>query len=109
MGQSMHALRRREANMRFPVCGLLFAAIAAPAIAGDNSLLRGSTTDFPTPQPYARWSGLYGGGQMGADFHGVDFRNSPLPAIGTIMAQDAILATLPVTQLPQLPSFVKTG
>jgi outer membrane immunogenic protein len=88
---------------------LFLVGVAAPAIAGDNLLLRGSTTNFPTPQPYARWSGLYGGGQMGADFHGIDLRNAPLSAIGNIMSQDAILTTLPVTQLPQMPSFVKSG
>jgi outer membrane immunogenic protein len=95
--------------MRFPVCGLLFAAIASPAIAGDNSWLRGSTTDFPTPQPYVRWSGLYAGGQMGVDFHGIDFRTSPQAAIGNIMAQDAALALLPVIQLAALPAPVRTG
>ena len=94
--------------MRRLICSLLLAAMTAPAIAGDNSLLRGSTTDFPTPQPYARWSGLYGGGQMGADFHGIDFRNAPGTAIAGIMAQDSTLNTLPVTQMPLLPSFVKT-
>jgi outer membrane immunogenic protein len=99
------------AIMRRLVCGLLLAGAVAPAVAGDysNSLLRGSTTDFPTPQPYARWSGLYGGGQMGADFHGIDFRNTQGAAIGNIMAQDAILAMLPLTQMPQLPVFVKSG
>jgi outer membrane immunogenic protein len=98
-----------EAIMRRLVCGLLLAGVVAPAVAGDNSWLRGSTTDFPTPHPYARWAGLYGGGQMGADFHGIDFRASTGAAIGNIMAQDAILARLPVTQLPQSPVFVKSG
>src|ERR1700680_4605897 len=105
MVQAMHALRRREANMRFPVCGLLFAAIASPAIAGDNSLLRGSTTDFPMPQPHAPWSGLYGGGQMSADFHGVRFLDNGTSLIGAALANatsanDQILRAVPAPGMP---------
>jgi outer membrane immunogenic protein len=46
---------------------------------------------------------------MGADFRGVDFRASPAAAIGNIIGQDAALAAVPVTQLPQLPAPVKAG
>ena len=86
---------------------LLLAGLASPAIAGDldNSWLRGSSSFPADPPSYRRWNGFYGGGQVGADFRGVDFRSAPGSAITNIMAQDAILQTLPLTQMPVLPSI----
>lgn len=94
--------------MRRLGCGLLLAGALTPAVAADfeTPWLRGSTTDLPTPAPYRIWSGFYGGGQLGVDFHGVDFRDAPSNAIASIVSQDAILSMLPVAQMPQLPSKV---
>jgi outer membrane immunogenic protein len=95
--------------MRLLVRGLLLAGIASPAFAADidNSWLRGSSSFPADPPTYRRWSGFYGGGQVGADFRGVDFRNSPNSPIANIVGQDAILQMLPVAQMPSLPSIVK--
>ena len=68
--------------MRWLVCGLSIA-IASPALAADydNSWLRGSqVVGPPAPPPsrlYRNWSGVYGGVQVGEDFHGVDFVDFP--------------------------------
>jgi outer membrane immunogenic protein len=96
--------------MRLLVRGLLLAGVASPAFAADidNSWLRGSSSFPADPPPYQRWSGVYGGGQMSADFHGVDFRGAPGNALANIQAQDGILQLLPLSGLPALPSYVKT-
>lgn len=92
-------------------CGLLLACAATAAAAGDfdTAFLRGSTTDLPVPHPYVRWSGLYAGGQVGADFHGSDFTNATTPSIANIVSQDAILQQVPVAKMPQLPSIVSSS
>jgi outer membrane immunogenic protein len=98
--------------MRFLVCGLVLLATAtSPVFAGDfgDLLLRGSAQPAADPPNYPRWGGAYGGGQVGVDFRGVDFRDASGASIANIMGQDAALSQLPVTQLPQLPAFVKTG
>jgi hypothetical protein len=95
--------------MRALACGFLLACAAAPAVAGDYDMswLRGSTTDFPTPAPYLIWSGIYGGGQVGADFHGVvlDGGNGQLAAFAKT---DLILSAVPVPSLPNV-SLTKSG
>jgi outer membrane immunogenic protein len=93
------------------VCGVLLAFTAAPAVAGDFEIpwLRGSTTDFPTPAPYRIWSGIYAGGTVGADMHGVDFRGVPASSFASFQAQDGILAQLPLAQVPQLPNKILTS
>jgi outer membrane immunogenic protein len=96
--------------MRLLFRGLLLAGVASPAFAADidNSWLRGSSSFPADSPPYQRWNGFYGGGQLSADFRGVNFHDSSGPAIGNIMSQDAILQMLPVTQMSNLPSIVKT-
>ena len=61
--------------MNHRIFGFLLAGIASPALAADidNSWLRGSSSFPADPPPFARWNGLYGGGQVGEDFHGFDF------------------------------------
>jgi outer membrane immunogenic protein len=98
-----------EAIMRRLVCSLLLAGVAAPAVAGDNSWLRGSTTDFPTPHPYARWAGVYGGGQVGADFHGVSFGNDGNSTLSAIRSGAPILAAVPMQNLPSLDRLTTKG
>ena len=81
--------------MRWWVCGLLIAT-ACPALAADydDSWLRGSQVigpaAAPPPRLYRIWAGVYGGGQVGEDFHGVDFRSIPAPALASAIEQDAI-------------------
>jgi outer membrane immunogenic protein len=98
--------------MRWWVCGLLIA-IAFPALAADydDSWLRGSQTVGPSPGPpprlYRIWTGVYGGAQVGEDWHGVDFRQLPTSQLQNVINQDAILnsisAALPNMQdLPQI-------
>jgi hypothetical protein len=98
--------------MRRLVCGLLLAGVAAPALAGDfdNSLLlRGSSSDIPLPHPYVRWSGIYGGGQVSADFHGVGFNNDGNSTIAQFKTGDPVLAAVAVNPLLPLGSLTTTG
>ncbi len=97
--------------MRLLVGGLLLAGVATPGLAADldASWLRGSSSFAADPPRYQRWSGLYGGGQIGEDFRGVDFRSSAGAALGSIMAQDSALSSLPVSQMPVLPALAKTS
>jgi outer membrane immunogenic protein len=85
--------------MRWLVCGLSIA-IASPALAADydDSWLRGSqVVGPPAPPPsrlYRNWSGVYGGVQVGEDFHGVDFVNFPGPEIASAARQDIVVQLL---------------
>lgn len=95
--------------MRWWVFGLLIAMVC-PAVAADydNSWLRGSQVmgAAPTPPPrlYRIWAGVYGGAQVGEDFHGVDFRAIPATPVQSAIAQDAILTALSAS-LPGMPSL----
>jgi outer membrane immunogenic protein len=97
--------------MRFLFCGLLLAAAASPALAGDfdNSWLRGSSEPAADPPNYARWSGFYGGGQASADFHGASFANDGNAALSTIKGSDAIVAAVPMQSLSALDSLTTTS
>jgi outer membrane immunogenic protein len=85
--------------MRWWICGLLIA-MAWPALAADydDSWLRGSQTIGPAVGPPARlyriWAGVYGGVQVGEDFHGVDYGDFPGPLIASTISQDSILNEL---------------
>jgi outer membrane immunogenic protein len=97
--QSTRGRRSLEANMRWWVCGLLIA-MACPALAADydDSWLRGSqvmgTVPTAPPRLYRIWAGLYGGVQVGEDFHGVDYRDLPDPLIASAARQDQIINLL---------------
>jgi outer membrane immunogenic protein len=97
--------------MRRLVCGLLLAGVAAPAFAGDfdNSWLRGSSSDVPLPRPYARWSGIYGGGQVSTDFHGVGFNKDGNSTITQFKAGDPVLGAVALNPLLPLGSLTTTG
>jgi len=97
--------------MRLLVCGLLLAGVASPAFAGDiaNSWLRGSSSFPADPPPFQRWNGLYGGGQVGEDFHGIDFRNVVGNSITTIQGLDANLSGIPLASFPQLTNMDSKG
>src|ERR1700678_2617519 len=90
--------------MRFLFCGLLLAAVASAALAADfdNSWLRGSSEPAADPPNYVHWSGLYGGGQVGEDFRGVDFRNVVGNSIAYISGLDGNFAGVPLSSFPQL-------
>ena len=90
--------------MRLLVRGLVLTSLASPAFAGDidNSWLRGSSQPTADPPSYQRWSGLYGGGQAGADFHGIDFSNAPAVSTASISGQDANFTGIPLTNFAPL-------
>jgi outer membrane immunogenic protein len=102
--------------MRWWVCGLLIA-MACPALAADydDSWLRGSQVIGPAPAPPSRlykiWAGVYGGAQVGEDFHGVDFRTFPGNPLASAVSQDAILTALggSLTGMPNLPQVDTKG
>ncbi len=93
--------------MRWWVCGLLIA-MACPALAADydDSWLRGSqdigAAPPPPPRLYRIWAGVYGGVQVGEDFHGIDFRNVSSAQIASAISQDGILTAL-ANSLPGMP------
>ena len=95
--------------MRWLVCGLLIA-MACPALAADydDSWLRGSqdigAAPPPPPRLYRIWAGVYGGVQVGEDFHGIDFRNVPAVPLASVISQDAVLNGLGAA-LPGMPSL----
>jgi opacity protein-like surface antigen len=100
--------------MRWWVLGLLIATVC-PALAADydDSWLRGSQVigAAPTPPPrlYRIWAGVYGGAQVGEDFHAADFRQVPNAPIATLINEDqvfnSISNTLPgMATLPQVNS-----
>jgi outer membrane immunogenic protein len=60
--------------MRTVVVGLALLGLAQSAFAADLPYLRGAQYEEPIP-PY-RWSGVYGGGQVGYSSGGVDFSGS---------------------------------
>jgi outer membrane immunogenic protein len=100
-----------EANMRLLVRGLLLAGVASPAFAADidNSWLRGSSSFPADPPPFQRWSGVYGGGQVGADFRGVDFRSVVGDSITNISGQDANFNGVPLNSFPHLSTVNTKG
>ena len=91
--------------------GLLLAGTAAPAIAADidNSWLRGSSSFPADPPAYRRWGGAYGGGQVGADFYGTDFRGLTQSAIAIISKLDANFTGIPLSNFPQLTAINSKG
>jgi outer membrane immunogenic protein len=95
--------------MRWWVCGLLIA-MACPALAADydDSWLRGSQVIGPAPAPPSRlyriWAGVYGGVQVGEDFHGADFRTFGSGPLASAIFQDAILGSL-AAALPGIPAL----
>jgi len=102
--------------MRWLVCGLSIA-IASPALAADydDSWLRGSQVVGPAvaapSRLYRNWSGVYGGVQVGEDFHGVDFRDVPANPLASAISQDAILNSLSAALpgMPRLPQVSTRG
>jgi len=97
--------------MRLLVRGLLLASVASPAFAADvdNSWLRGSSSFPADPPPFQRWNGVYGGGQVGADFDGIDFRNVVGSSITTIQGLDANFSGIPLSSFPRLTSMDSKG
>lgn len=91
--------------MRRLVGGLLLVGLASPAFAGDLDLgwLRGSSQPTADPPNYMRWSGFYGGGQVGEDFHGSDLSSAVKPLISDIQSQDSQLTQIPLSSMTNLP------
>jgi opacity protein-like surface antigen len=89
--------------MRWVICALVVLVAPAGARAGDFDVLRGA-------QPvgyasYTRWSGFYGGGMIGEEFDGADFRKVGGSEITTISGLDANFNGIPLTNFPRLTSL----
>ena len=89
--------------MRWVICALVVLLAPAGARAGDFDVLRGA-------QPvgyasYTRWSGFYGGGLIGEEFDGADFRNVGPPKSPTISGLSSIFDGIPLTNFPRLNSL----
>jgi opacity protein-like surface antigen len=97
--------------MRLLVGGLLLAGIASSAFAADieHSWLRGSSGFPADPPPLQRWNGVYGGGLVGADFYGIDFRGTVGRSISSISGLDANFAGIPLSSFPQLTAINSKG
>jgi opacity protein-like surface antigen len=89
--------------MRWVICALVVLVAPAGARAGDFDVLRGA-------QPvgyasYTNWSGFYGGGLIGEEFDGADFRNVGAAEITTIAGLDAGFDGIPIASFPRLSSL----
>jgi outer membrane immunogenic protein len=89
--------------MRWVICALVVLIAPAGARAGDFDVLRGA-------QPvgyasYTRWSGFYGGGLIGEEFEGADFRNVGASEITTISGLSAGFDGIPLSNFPRLTSL----
>jgi opacity protein-like surface antigen len=89
--------------MRWVICALVVLVAPAGARAGDFDVLRGA-------QPvgyasYTRWSGFYGGGLIGEEFDGADFRNVGASEITTIAGLSAGFDGVPIASFPRLTSL----
>ena len=89
--------------MRWVICALVVLVAPAGARAGDFDVLRGA-------QPvgyasYTRWSGFYGGGLIGEEFEGADFRNVGASEITTIAGLSAGFDGIPLSNFPRLTSL----
>jgi len=90
---------------------ILLAGAATPAFAADidNSWLRGSSSFPADPPSYRRWNGVYGGGQVGADFHAMQFGDNGNAKVATLAAQDPILVATGVSILNDLARRSASG
>ena len=81
------------AGALLPAGALLFAGAASPALAADidNSWLRGSSSFPADPPTYRRWSGVYAGGQVGADVHSSQYADNGNAMVSSLLARDPIL------------------
>jgi len=89
--------------MRWVICALVVLIAPTGAHAGDFDVLRGA-------QPvgyasYTNWSGFYGGGLIGEEFDGADFRNVGAAEITTIAGLDAGFDGIPIASFPRLSSL----
>jgi outer membrane immunogenic protein len=107
----MCASPRRGPNMRLLVSGLVLACLTSPVLAADfdNSWLRGSSAPLADPPNYARWSGVYGGGQISEEFTGIDFSNTNGNRLATIASYDANFDGIPIASFPNLASLDTKG
>ncbi len=92
--------------MRWVVCAVIALALPSGAVAADLDILRGPVT--VGPQGYPNWSGVYGGGQIGADFNGVDFRKAATPYLDVISGLDANFNGIPLNNFPRLSAVNTT-
>jgi len=89
--------------MRWVICALVVLIAPGGARAGDFDVLRGAQpVGYGT---YTRWSGFYGGGLIGEEFEGADFRNVGASEITTISGLDAAFVGIPLNSFPRLSSL----
>ncbi len=86
--------------MRTVVVGLALLGLAQSAFAADLPYLRGAQYEEPIP-PY-RWSGVYGGGQVGYSVAGMDFTGSVSGLIARVLRVTAIEQDVHVSDWPVL-------
>lgn len=84
--------------MRSVICALALLALPTSALAGDFDILRGTV-------PATNWSGFYAGGQIGADYDGVDFSSLAGPDLTKISTFSSIFDGIPLTSFPRLGSL----
>lgn len=97
--------------MRRLLGALLLVCVGTPALAADldSSWLRGSSSFPADPPNYQRWSGVYGGAQLGEDFRGIDFRSGGTDMITNIAGQDGNFTGIPLTSFTQLTTMNTKG
>lgn len=81
--------------MRSVICALALLALPTSALAGGFDILRGTV-------PAANWSGFYAGGQVGADYDGVDFSSLAGPDLAKISTLSSVFQNIPLGSFPRL-------
>lgn len=97
--------------MRIFAHGLLLASAASSALAADidNSWLRGSSSFPADPPAYRRWNGIYGGGQVGLDFHSIQFSDNGNATVATLVGLNPILTAAGASTLGDLARSNASG
>ena len=87
--------------MRSVICALALLALPTSAIlptsamADDFNILRGTVAT-------TNWGGFYAGGQVGADYNGVDFSSLAGPDLSKISTFSSVFDNIPLTSFPRL-------
>lgn len=92
-----NAIARSSRALRPALTALAFVLLAQSAVAADmdDSLLRGSFAPQSFTPSYAKWDGVYFGGQLGWSSGTADYSNTLSPLTGFILRESIFENTVP--------------
>jgi outer membrane immunogenic protein len=107
------AVTRRRRRRLHAGAAVLAATLLAPAVAAaadpDDSILRGSYSDWFTTKSYSHWDGWNFGVQMGASNMNTDFGNSTSSLIAFILRNTSVEDQFSPSNWTTLPSNTTNG